>query len=54
MANYDLDLKVIARNGSLGLVPLMLRDVTYRFIIQTSYYAVINVEHQPALKYSVP
>ena len=33
MANYDIDMKVIGRNMRYGLAPLMMRDVTYRFII---------------------
>lgn len=54
MANYDIDLKVITRNLRIGLMPLMMRDVTYRFIIQTSYYMTTSIEHKPALRYSVP
>ena len=54
MANYDIDMKVISRNLRIGLLPLMMRDVTYRFIIQTSYYLTTSIEHKPALRYSVP
>lgn len=54
MANYDIDLKVIFRNGSAALVPMMFRDVSYRLIVQSIYYSMITIEHRPMLKYSVP
>ena len=54
MANYDIDLKVIFRNGSAALMPLMFRDVSYRFIVQSIYYGLLTIEHKPTLKYTVP
>lgn len=54
MANYDIDMKVLARNGSAAFVPLIFRDVAYRFIVQSIYYTTTTIEHRPVLKYSVP
>ena len=54
MANYDIELKILTRNAYLGLVPLMVRDVTFRFLLLGSYYATTNIEHKPQLKYTVP
>lgn len=54
MANYDIELKILTRNAYLGLAPLMIRDVTFRFLLLGSYYATTNIEHKPQPKYTVP
>ena len=54
MANYEIRLNTLMRNAYLGLVPLMVRDVSFRFMILGSYYATTNIDHKPQLKYSVP
>ena len=54
MANYNLDLKIIMRNSQYALMPLMFRDVFFRFTIQSTYYLTTHVEHKPILRYSVP
>lgn len=53
MANYDIKLNILMRNAYLGMVPLMIRDVSFRFMILGSYYATTNIDHKPKLKYSV-
>ena len=54
MCNYDIDLKLISRNAYLGLIPLLLRDFTFRGIILGTYYLSTDIEHRPVLRYSVP
>ena len=54
MANYDISINILMRNAYLGLVPLLVRDTTFRFLILGSYYATTNIEHKPQLRYSVP
>ena len=39
MSNYDLPIKLIARNAYLGMIPLIARDTSFRFLILSSYYA---------------
>ena len=53
MCNYDIDLKLISRNAYLGLIPLLLRDFTFRGIILGTYYLSTDIEHRPVLRYSV-
>lgn len=54
MANYDVELKTIARNTYYGLGALMARETLFRTIILGTYYASTDIEHKPVLKYSIP
>lgn len=54
MSNYDIKLDLIGRNMAYGMMPLMLRDVSFRFFILGSYYATTEIEHRPVLKYTIP
>lgn len=54
MAHYQVDLSIIARNAYYGLIPLMVRDTSFRGIILGSYYLTTDVEHRPILKYTIP
>lgn len=54
MCNYDIDMKLMAKNTYLGLFPLMARDVLFRQIIFGTYYMSTHIEHRPTLKYSIP
>ena len=54
MANYDLDMSVIVRNSKAAIIPLMARDISFRFILLSTYYSTTQIDHEPKLKYSVP
>ena len=54
MSNYEISLKHISRNAYLGMMPLILRDTSFRCIILGTYYATTQIEHRPVLKYSIP
>lgn len=54
MSNYDVSLKLIGQNMYYGMVPLIARDMSFRFIILGTYYATTNIEHRPVLKYTIP
>lgn len=43
LANYEIKLNTLMRNAYLGVVPLMVRDVSFRFMILGSYYATTNI-----------
>ena len=42
------------RATAYGWFPLMLRDVSFRAILLGFYYGTTEIEHRPALKYTVP
>lgn len=54
MSNYDMSIKLLAKNTAYGLVPLVARDVSFRFVILGSYYLTTDIMHRPSLKYSIP
>lgn len=54
MCNYDIELPALARATTLSWMPLMLRDVMFRFVHLSFYYATVNIEHKPKLLYTVP
>lgn len=53
MTNYDISLSLISRNTMYGVVPLIARDMSFRFMLLGSYYATTDIEHRPVLKYSI-
>ena len=54
MSNTDISLNLIARNSYYGLVPLIVRDTSFRFMILGSYYSTTQIEHRPVLKFTIP
>jgi hypothetical protein len=54
MSNYNIELKTLSRNAYYGIAPLMVRDVSFRFIILSSYYSTTDIEHKPSIKYTIP
>ena len=54
MWTKDASLTHIANATKAAWFPLMMRDVTFRAIILTSFYATTDVEHNPIQKYSMP
>ena len=54
MSNKDIPIEAIVKNTYRGVVPMIARDVSFRFILLSSYYGTTTVEHKPILKYSVP
>ena len=54
MSNYDIDMKVILRNTYFGFIPLLVREISFRAIVLSTFYLSTNIEHKPILRYSVP
>ena len=54
MYSHDLGLAFIARSAMLSWAPLMLRDVMFRFVQLSFFYATTNIEHKPKLIYTIP
>ena len=54
MYSHDLSLAFIARSAMLSWAPLMLRDVMFRFVHLSFFYATTNIEHKPKLIYTIP
>ena len=54
MYNHDLGLKFLGNSAFLSWMPLMLRDVLFRFIHLSFFYATTEIEHKPRLLYSIP
>lgn len=54
MYNHDQQLGPLASAAIKSWMPLMLRDVLFRFIHLSFFYLTTNVEHKPKLLYTVP
>lgn len=54
MANSEIPLEVIVKNTYRGIMPMVVRDTSFRFILLSVYYGTTNVEHKPMLKYTIP
>ncbi len=52
--NHNVGLKDIGYLTRITTFPLVLRDVLFRQLMLNFYYLTTDIEHRPALKYTIP